>query len=350
MRHSAGQFCVGIVVALALTTLAVAQAETIKLIEDFNDYPLNETIHDKGDWEMWEEPMWQAQRNSSALGDHGHSLVVQKGDKVALELINRDTGGELDTVYTAMNLGINNYIEDTGTIYIRFMANQDGDTLVAVNNYQPGWDYDAWETGDAGAPSFQGTATGEGAGYAHNAMLVELSAEDWRCYNISGYEQHAPAKTAETVYEMWMQFDLAAQAARFYLCEDGGDPAVVLTSAQGEWWGFRDSQDSVENLKFFAGNHDYETQVYVESIAVNTTEYVTVRPDGWEAWTLSEEPVCNPGDADGDGDVDLDDFAILKVNFGTSEGADCSMGDFDGDGDVDLDDFALLKTNFGTTF
>ncbi len=59
-------------------------------------------------------------------------------------------------------------------------------------------------------------------------------------------------------------------------------------------------------------------------------------------------PVCNPGDADGDGDVDLDDFATLKRNFGTSEGADCSMGDFDGDGDVDLDDFALLKTNFGT--
>ncbi len=61
-------------------------------------------------------------------------------------------------------------------------------------------------------------------------------------------------------------------------------------------------------------------------------------------------PVCDPGDADGDGDVDLDDFAILKRNFGTSEGADCSMGDFDEDGDVDLDDFALLKTNFGTTY
>ncbi len=66
-----------------------------------------------------------------------------------------------------------------------------------------------------------------------------------------------------------------------------------------------------------------------------------------QKWVLGGA-VCNPGDADGDGDVDLDDFAILKVNFGTSEGADCSMGDFDGDVDVDLDDFALLKTNFGT--
>ncbi|MFW6154462.1 MAG: hypothetical protein ACOC95_04515 [Planctomycetota bacterium] len=61
-------------------------------------------------------------------------------------------------------------------------------------------------------------------------------------------------------------------------------------------------------------------------------------------------PVCNPGDADGDGDVDLDDFVLLKSNFGTSEGATCGMGDFDGDGDVDLDDFVMLKSNFGATY
>jgi len=59
---------------------------------------------------------------------------------------------------------------------------------------------------------------------------------------------------------------------------------------------------------------------------------------------------CNPGDADGDGDVDLDDFVILKNNFGTATGATCAQGDFDGDGDVDLDDFVLLKNNFGATY
>ncbi len=56
-----------------------------------------------------------------------------------------------------------------------------------------------------------------------------------------------------------------------------------------------------------------------------------------------------PGDADGDGDVDLDDFAILKTNFGrTGATAGAAEGDFDTDGDVDLDDFAILKTHFGT--
>jgi len=52
-----------------------------------------------------------------------------------------------------------------------------------------------------------------------------------------------------------------------------------------------------------------------------------------------------PGDADLDGDVDLDDFSILKRHFGI--GGTWGEGDFDGDSDVDLDDFAILKTNFG---
>ena len=55
-----------------------------------------------------------------------------------------------------------------------------------------------------------------------------------------------------------------------------------------------------------------------------------------------------PGDADGDGDVDLDDFVLLKQNFGAAAGATRAQGDFDGDGDVDLDDFVILKTNFGS--
>jgi len=54
-----------------------------------------------------------------------------------------------------------------------------------------------------------------------------------------------------------------------------------------------------------------------------------------------------PGDADGDGDVDLDDFTRLKVNFGLTAGATWDQGDFDRDGDVDLDDFTQLKNNFG---
>ncbi len=71
------------------------------------------------------------------------------------------------------------------------------------------------------------------------------------------------------------------------------------------------------------------------------------------AWNLVVQkfdgpgPDAVPGDADLDGDVDLDDFAILKVSFGQNPLTD-GRADFDRDGDVDLDDFALLKNNFGT--
>lgn len=51
-----------------------------------------------------------------------------------------------------------------------------------------------------------------------------------------------------------------------------------------------------------------------------------------------------PGDINGDGAVDLQDFGILKANFGS--GTTRSEGDFDGDGQVDLFDFGILKENF----
>ena len=54
-----------------------------------------------------------------------------------------------------------------------------------------------------------------------------------------------------------------------------------------------------------------------------------------------------PGDANLDGAVDLQDFGILKSNFGATSGATWGQGDFNGDGGIDLQDFGLLKGNFG---
>lgn len=48
------------------------------------------------------------------------------------------------------------------------------------------------------------------------------------------------------------------------------------------------------------------------------------------------------GDADGDGDVDLDDLNHVRNNFGGQ-----GLGDADGDSDVDLDDLNAVRNNFG---
>ena len=55
-------------------------------------------------------------------------------------------------------------------------------------------------------------------------------------------------------------------------------------------------------------------------------------------------------DIDGDGDLDLSDFGILKANFGKTGApapADVIPGDLNGDNKVDMTDFGILKANFG---
>jgi len=65
---------------------------------------------------------------------------------------------------------------------------------------------------------------------------------------------------------------------------------------------------------------------------------------GYTVLTVGATP--RPGDADFDGDVDLADFVILKLNFGRTD-ATAAEGDFDGNGAVDLNDFVILKLNWG---
>jgi hypothetical protein len=73
---------------------------------------------------------------------------------------------------------------------------------------------------------------------------------------------------------------------------------------------------------------------------------------GVSFWTAPAKGV--PGDLDGDGDVDLADFAVLAQCFGGSlqpPAGSCPPGadaDLDGDGDVDTSDFAIMAQNFGS--
>lgn len=57
--------------------------------------------------------------------------------------------------------------------------------------------------------------------------------------------------------------------------------------------------------------------------------------------------VGGPNDLNGDGRVDVGDFVILKQGLGSRLGA--AIGDLNGDGTVNLGDFGLLKQQFGRT-
>jgi hypothetical protein len=57
--------------------------------------------------------------------------------------------------------------------------------------------------------------------------------------------------------------------------------------------------------------------------------------------------IVQPGDTNGDGVVNFNDFIVLSNNFGiaTSDGA--ADGDFNADGRVDFADYVILSNNFG---
>jgi hypothetical protein len=82
------------------------------------------------------------------------------------------------------------------------------------------------------------------------------------------------------------------------------------------------------------------------------------RFDSRENPILANQPVLvvdytaapRPGDYDGDGDVDLDDYGrfsgcVLGPDQGLGPG--CAPGDFDSDSDVDLRDCADFQSAFG---
>jgi hypothetical protein len=56
-----------------------------------------------------------------------------------------------------------------------------------------------------------------------------------------------------------------------------------------------------------------------------------------------------PGDRDGDGDVDVFDFAIFATAFGQTGLPPFAGSDLNGDGAVDVFDFAIFAVNFGCT-
>ena len=56
--------------------------------------------------------------------------------------------------------------------------------------------------------------------------------------------------------------------------------------------------------------------------------------------------VLEPGDANGDGKVDINDLTIVPTNFGQT-GMTWGQGDFIGDGRVDINDLTIVLTSFG---
>jgi hypothetical protein len=91
----------------------------------------------------------------------------------------------------------------------------------------------------------------------------------------------------------------------------------------------------------------FRFQVNPNSAEVSAQAFVDALdsdPDTKPALTID---LAAPGDADGDRDVDLDDFSVFSECHGgprASMASECRTFDFDSDGDVDLADYAAFES------
>lgn len=95
------------------------------------------------------------------------------------------------------------------------------------------------------------------------------------------------------------------------------------------------------------------THVNVEFYSVHHTDNTIEDPFfGVNPFTGIDDNIgssAGAADFNEDASIDLLDFNILALNYGTLVGATVADGDADGDGDVDDDDYTVLASLFGNT-
>ncbi len=95
----------------------------------------------------------------------------------------------------------------------------------------------------------------------------------------------------------------------------------------------------------FAGQLD-DWRIYDEALTVALDGNSLIGGDLYNVWQNIATVILHPGDANGDGQVNLSDLQILGDNW-MSTTADWSTGDFTGDGQVNLADLQVLGDNWG---
>ncbi|MEQ9460892.1 MAG: family 16 glycosylhydrolase [Phycisphaeraceae bacterium] len=167
-----------------------------------------------------------------------------------------------------------------------------------------------------------------------------------------------------TTMNTWLgEIPSQANLQRVSIIDEEGDPAPQdlggFHTYRFDWF----AGEGVANprVEFYVdGVHHYTSREFIPTIPGRFTVGMWF-PFNWagqpdfvtrtlEIDRVAITPLANiiPGDATGDGQVNLTDLSILASNFGSTEAA-WSLGDFSGEGEVNLVDLSLLASNFGQT-
>jgi hypothetical protein len=113
-------------------------------------------------------------------------------------------------------------------------------------------------------------------------------------------------------------------------------PLSIKLRIPAEWSGQAVATQNGKPAGLTLVNHEGVDYVVVDAVPDRGVIEITAAAAGPKA-----------GDANGDDAVDIQDFVILKQNYGTNGGAAWNQGDFNADGNVDIQDFVILKQNYG---
>ena len=156
-----------------------------------------------------------------------------------------------------------------------------------------------------------------------------------------GFSTNVPVITAN-----WVDFAEISGIVDYHVQVDVDSTDFASGMIFDAWLGTTDSElllDEADGVDF---DHTYYFRVRAENGAGLVGEFSTVSP--------GIDVVRLPGDADGDGDVDLDDYASFQACFtGPLDTQDplpagCEFFDADDDNDVDLHDFAGFQLIFAS--
>ncbi len=143
--------------------------------------------------------------------------------------------------------------------------------------------------------------------------------------------------------------DVDGDQAEYRYYDNNGNRADILNEALNQWRTHEVPLDAPQTTldgwrRFDTGSVDLDHIATVEFHADTWGAGFTLWYDGVG---FSPDPTL-PGDANGDGVVDVTDLGILATNYGTG-GAQWHDGDFTGDNQVDVSDLGILATYYGQT-
>jgi hypothetical protein len=215
------------------------------------------------------------------------------------------------------------------------------DTSHYFTNTYTGWDRrDAIEVYlHTGNPMGSNEYSGKWEGAQQYAVGIKnISGLNQVWTNLADYNGSIPAGTglvaAGKVVGEWINYEVEMTPFDYY----GGitsQPNIVAALNPNDLIGLDVCVASCDNESFFAGMK-----------SENDMKQKSFYYDRFGLHKLVAAPTLRPGDANGDGAVDVGDLGILAANYGGTEKT-WAQGDFNGDHAVDVGDLGILAAHYG---